>query len=194
MNRIALLWFSISFMTCLRRFLEVTAIARACQERAHVEREHRSVGQHLGHLVLGDLTGQPLGDGRLAHAWVADEQRVVLLPSAQDLDGPLDLRFPPDERIDTPVLRLLVEVDAISLQCAVLLFRLARFLRILGVAPLVVIAAPRRLVCRLTDRDAWQCHARCSSPHRSGSCPAPAGNMPHGSPVRRRSPPARWRR
>ena len=43
---------------------------------------------------------QPLDDGGLADARVADEQRVVLAPPRQHVQRPLDLRLPADQRID----------------------------------------------------------------------------------------------
>jgi hypothetical protein len=46
---------------------------------------------------VDDLLGQALGDGGLAHAGLAHEQRVVLAPPAEDLDGALDLGGAPDQ-------------------------------------------------------------------------------------------------
>ena len=104
----------------LEAFLEIAAIARAGKQRAHVEREDGRVLQHLGHLAAHDLEGQALGDRGLADAGVADQQRVVLLPAAEDLDGALHLGLAADQRIDAPVPRLAVEVDAVSLERAFL--------------------------------------------------------------------------
>ena len=84
----------------LQALLEVAAIARAGQQRAHVEREDGGVLQHLGHLAVDDLARQAFGDGGLADAGIADEQRVVLLPAAQHLDGAQHLRLAADQRID----------------------------------------------------------------------------------------------
>ena len=79
--------------------------------------------QHLRHLALDDLAGKALRDGGLADAGIADEERVVLLAAAQDLDRALDLRLAADQRIDLAVLRLLVEVDAIGIEGIALLLR-----------------------------------------------------------------------
>src|SRR5215218_318350 len=49
---------------------------------------------------------------------------VLPMPAAQHLDGAVDLRIAPDQRIDPALARLLVEVDAISLERVTLLFRL----------------------------------------------------------------------
>ncbi len=73
-------------------------------------------GEHLRHVALDDPARQALGDGRLADAGIADEQRIVLLPAAQHLDGAQHLRLTADQRIDAAVPRLLVEVDAIDVE------------------------------------------------------------------------------
>ncbi len=58
--------------------------------------------QRLGHVAFDDLLGQPLGDGRLADARLADEARVVLGAARQDLDHPLDLLLPADDGSSFP--------------------------------------------------------------------------------------------
>ena len=112
----------------LEPLLEVAAVAGAGQQRAHVEREDGGVLEHVRHLAVHDAARQPLGDRGLADAGVADEQRVVLLPAAQHLDGAVDLGVAADQRIDLAFLRLLVEVDAVSLE------RIALFLRLVAAA------------------------------------------------------------
>ncbi len=47
------------------------------------------VPQLKGHLPGGDALGQSLGNGGLAHAGLADEAGIVLLPAVQDLHHPL---------------------------------------------------------------------------------------------------------
>ena len=84
----------------LDALFEVAAIPRAGDERAEVEREHLGVLQHLGHVALMNAQRQTLGERRLADAWLADEQRVVLAPAAEHLDHPLELERPADERVD----------------------------------------------------------------------------------------------
>ncbi len=100
----------------LEALLEITTVLGARQQRAHVQRIDHGFGQHLGHLALGDAPGQAFGDRRLAHAGLADQQRVVLAAAAQDLDGALDLVVAPDQRIDLAVLGRLVEVQRELLQ------------------------------------------------------------------------------
>src|SRR5690606_1569740 len=84
----------------LQAFLEIAAIAGAGQQAAHVERIDRGIAQHLRYFAAHDAAGQTLGDRRLAHAGIADIERIVLGAPAEDLDGALDLGFAPDQRID----------------------------------------------------------------------------------------------
>ena len=65
-----------------------------------------ALGEHFRHFALDDLARQTFGDGGLADAGIADEQRVVLLPAAQNLDRALHLGLAADQRIDAAVLRL----------------------------------------------------------------------------------------
>ena len=104
----------------LQALFEIAAIARAGEQRAHVEREHGRIGQNLGHVRVDDLARQALGDRRLADAWIANQQRIVLLSAAQHLDGALHFGLAANERIDAPFSRLPIEVDAISFQRAFL--------------------------------------------------------------------------
>ncbi len=129
----------------LEALLEIAAIARAGEQRAHVEREHRRVGEHLRHFRLDDLAREPLGDRRLADAGIADQQRIVLLPAAEHLDRARDLGLAADQRIDPAVLRLLVEVDAISVERAFLFLGLAVLLGLFRLARLgFLVDAARR--------------------------------------------------
>ncbi len=82
-----------------------------------------------------DLARQPLDDGGLADARVPDEQRVVLAPPRQHVQRALDLRLPPDERIDLPGAGALVQVDRELRQ------RIRR--RLVGVVVAVVVPVPR---------------------------------------------------
>ena len=100
----------------LEPFLEVAAIARTGQQHAHVELEDGAVLEHFRYFAIDDLAGQTLGDCRLAHARIAHEQRIVLRPAAQHLDGAVHFRLAPDQRVDLAVHGLLVEVDAEAVQ------------------------------------------------------------------------------
>ena len=139
----------------LEPLLEIAAIARAGEQRAHVEREHRRALEHFRHFAVDDAARQPFGDRGLADAGFADEQRIVLLPAAKHLDRAVDLGVAADQRIDLAVLGLLVEVDAIGLERIALLLRL-----VAGLASLLrrrrAPGAPPRVP------GAWRCHGRCN--------------------------------
>ena len=126
----------------LEPLLEIAAIARAGKQRAHVEREHGRVAQHVGHFAVDDAARQPFGDRGLADAGIADEQRIVLRAAAQHLNGAADLGVAADQRIDLALARLLVEVDAIGVERVALLLRLVAAL---GVVLLVGAAHRARL-------------------------------------------------
>ena len=104
------------FQHAFQALLKVAAVLGAGQQRAHVERVDGGVFQHLGHGAFSDAPGQAFGDGRLADAGLAHQQRVVLAPAAQDLDGALDLVLAADQRVDLAVLGVLVQVDGELLQ------------------------------------------------------------------------------
>src|SRR3546814_2106049 len=56
----------------LQPFLEVAAIARARQQRPHIEREDRRFLEDFRHLAVDDPQGQAFGDRRLPDARIAD--------------------------------------------------------------------------------------------------------------------------
>ena len=72
--------------------------------------------ENIGHFAIDDLAGQAFGDGRLADAGIAHEQRVVLLAAAEDLDGAVDFGLAANQRIDLALGGFLVEVDAIGFE------------------------------------------------------------------------------
>ena len=75
----------------LQALLEIAAIARSREQRAHVEGIYRGPGENVGHLALVDLARQPLGDRGLADAGITNEKGVVLLAAAQHLNGTANL-------------------------------------------------------------------------------------------------------
>jgi len=92
--------------------LEIAAIARAGQQRAHVERIDHGILQHLGNIAFHDLAGEPFCNRGFADPGIPDIERVVLAAAAQDLDRAVDLRSAPDQRIDLAGLGLDVEIDS----------------------------------------------------------------------------------
>ena len=77
----------------LDTILEVAAILRPRNQHTHVEHEDVTTQQALRHLLLLDTADQAPYQCRLAHAGLANMQRIVLFPSAEHLDGALQLLF-----------------------------------------------------------------------------------------------------
>ena len=92
----------------------------------------------LGHVALDDAVGQPLDDGRLAHAGLADEHGVVLRPARQHLDHPADLLVAPDDRVELALAGRLGQVPAVLGQ------RLVGLLGVLRGHPVVAPHRPQR--------------------------------------------------
>ena len=110
----------------LQAFLELAAVLRARDERAHVEREDGAVLQPLGHVAAHDTLGKALGDGGLADARLADEHRVVLGFTRQDADDVADLRIAADDGVKLLAAGALDKVGAVFLERVVGLLGIVR--------------------------------------------------------------------
>src|SRR5579884_493312 len=73
----------------LQTLLELAAVLGAGHDQRQVQRQDALVGQKRRHVALGDALRQALDDGRLSHARLADQHRIVLRPPAEDLDDAL---------------------------------------------------------------------------------------------------------
>src|SRR6266508_281017 len=96
----------------LEPFLEFAAVFGAGDERSEVERVDLLALQQLGHVSGRDSLSEPLDDGGLADAGLADQDGVVLLPAREDLHDPLDLDLAPDHGVELSLRSLLGEVPA----------------------------------------------------------------------------------
>ena len=105
----------------LHPLLELAAVLGAGHQCRHIQRHQLLVAQDVRHLLGGNQLRQPLGDGGLANARVAQQQRVVLGAPRQYLHHPLDLVSPADHRVELVLLRLLGEVGAKLVKDAVAL-------------------------------------------------------------------------
>ena len=83
------------FLDPLQPLAERAAKLRAGDERRNVELHQDSIRARLD-----QAPRQAFHDGRLAHAGLADEQRVVRAPLAEDVEDLLDFRFAPHRRIE----------------------------------------------------------------------------------------------
>ncbi len=100
----------------LQALLELAAILRAGDERAHVERDDALVLQPFGHVAADDAAGQPLDDGGLADARLADEHGVVLGAAREHLDDAADLFVAADDRIELALAGELGQVAAVAFE------------------------------------------------------------------------------
>ena len=100
----------------LQPLLELAAILGAGEQRAEIERQQPPVLQGLRHVAVDDALGQPLDDGGLADAGLADQHRVVLGAARQHLDGAPDLLVAADHRIELALARFLGEIARVFLE------------------------------------------------------------------------------
>src|SRR6478672_5172929 len=108
----------------LHPLLELATIFRASDQRIDVELDQTLVAQDFGHFALGDTLGQPLDNGGLAHARLADERRIILLTSGQHLDGRLDLARAANDGVEFALLRHLREIAGVLVECRRVRWRL----------------------------------------------------------------------
>ena len=94
--------------------LELAAVLRAGDQRAHVERDDALVLQPFGHVAADDAAGQPFDDGGLADARLADEHRIVLGAARQHLDDAADLLVAANHRIELALARQLGQIAAVA--------------------------------------------------------------------------------
>jgi hypothetical protein len=87
----------------LQPLFKIAAILGARHQRTQIQRVNGGVAQHIRHFAIHDHLGQTFGDGGLADPGLADQQRVVLAPPTQNLNGALDFLAPADQRIDAPL-------------------------------------------------------------------------------------------
>jgi len=97
----------------LEAFLEIAAIAGACQQCAHIKAIDRGICQNLGGFTGDDLARQTLCYGRFTHTRVANQQGVVLAAAAQHLHAAFNLVIAPDQRIDLVFAGPCVQIDAV---------------------------------------------------------------------------------
>ena len=97
----------------LEALLEFALVLGACDQRAHIQGEDLAALEVLGHLPVDDLGGDAFGDGGLANARLADQDRVVLGSTTQDLQHATDFLVTADDRVELPFGRSLIEVYGI---------------------------------------------------------------------------------
>ena len=79
---------------------EFAAIFCTSHQRAHIQRQQCLIGKRLWHIAIDNPLRQPFGDGRLANAGLANQNRIVLCPAGQNLDRPPDLCLAANDRVE----------------------------------------------------------------------------------------------
>ena len=100
----------------LQPLLELAAIFRARNQRAHVERQQLLVLQALRHVAVENAQRETFDDGGLADAGLADQDGIVLGAAGKHLDGAADFLVASDHGIELAVTRRLRQVARIFLQ------------------------------------------------------------------------------
>ena len=86
-------------MTLLSRSSNSAPELAAGHHAAQVKRQDAAALQRLRHVAGSDALRKPLGDGRLAHASLADDRGVVLGPACESLHDAPDLRVAADDGV-----------------------------------------------------------------------------------------------
>ena len=95
----------------LEAFLEVTPEPRAGEQRGRVEGEDLGALQARGDVVFQQPARQSLGEGGLADARLPHEDRVVLAPAAEDLQGASQFVAASDQGVEPALPGALGQVD-----------------------------------------------------------------------------------
>jgi hypothetical protein len=104
----------------LEALLELAAELRPRQQRAEIQGQDLAVLEAVGNVARHDAVGEPLDDGRLAHAGVAEQDRVVLGAATQHLHHATDLGVTADDRVELALGGQLGQVAAVLLEHLVL--------------------------------------------------------------------------
>ena len=108
----------------LQPLLKLAPVLGPRDQAAHIQGEDGLVLQAAGHIPLHDPLGQPLGDGSLAHTWLADQDWVILAFSGEDTDDVADLIIPADDRVQLVLAGPLHQVGPVLFQGVIGLLRI----------------------------------------------------------------------
>ena len=104
--------------------LELAAELRARDERAHIQGEDGLVLKPFWDIAAHDTLRQPLHDGGLAHAGLADEDGIVLGLARKDADDVPDLVVPPYDGVEFLLFCAFYEVETVFSERVVGVLRL----------------------------------------------------------------------
>mmetsp|Transcript_45439 Transcript_45439/g.81749 ORF Transcript_45439/g.81749 Transcript_45439/m.81749 type:complete len:508 (-) Transcript_45439:210-1733(-) len=74
-----------------KALLEVTTVPCSCEQQGQIQRQDALILQSWWHAALNDSLSQATGDGCLTHTGLANVDRIVLGPAAQDSNRSLQL-------------------------------------------------------------------------------------------------------
>src|SRR6266545_1986976 len=93
--------------------LELAAVLRAGHDQGEVQRQDLLLGQEDRHRAFHDARREAFDDGGLAHTRLPEQDGIVFGAPREDLDDPLDLFLPADQRVEGPAHRELCQVPAV---------------------------------------------------------------------------------
>src|SRR5436309_4962348 len=97
----------------LEPLFELPAELAAGDQGSHVQRDHASLLEPFRHVAVHNSLRQPLRNGRLAHAWLTDQARIVLGAPGEDLDHAADFFVPADDGIEFALAGKVGEITAV---------------------------------------------------------------------------------
>ncbi len=106
----------------LEPVLELAAKLGARHQRAEIERQDALALERFGHVAGRDPLGDAFDDGGLAHAWLADDDRVVLGAAGKHLQSPAHFFVATDDRVELALAGQLGEIAGVLGQRLVALF------------------------------------------------------------------------
>jgi hypothetical protein len=100
----------------LDALFEIAAVTCAGQQADPYRAKDHRIFQNIRHFAVDDFFGEAFRNRGFTNAGIADIKRVVLAAAAENLNRSVDLLVAADQRIDLALLRLLIEIDAISIE------------------------------------------------------------------------------
>ena len=104
----------------LQAFFEITAIARAGQQCAHVEGINGCIGQDIRCLTSCDFVSQAFGYSGFTNTGITYQKRVVFAPATEHLNAAFHLMRSANQRIDVTLGGFRIQINAVLGKCAFL--------------------------------------------------------------------------
>ena len=110
----------------LQAFLKLSLVFGTSNQGTHIERIDLFVFQVLWYITSQDTVGQTLHDSGLTRTRFANQDRVVLGASAQNLQHTANLFISANHRVELAAMCCLIQVDGIFVESLVSVFRRLR--------------------------------------------------------------------